>query len=400
MREAFQRKLDRVRKPRVQITYDVESSGAVAIRELPFVVGVMGDFSGIHGRAPTFRGFLSIDRDNFDDRLSQMDVGLSLTVENTLSRDGSEIAIALKFRSMDDFEPGRIVEQVEPLRVLLDHRTKLLDLLFGLDGSPALESELEIVLQSTEKLQQLAHEIGLRADIERATTALDRNELTARDEVGRTLTHRSLGPPPSGNLFDRIDSFMAKRVEPGKARDLLENLICEAVKGSVLWETSVARTITSAMSRLDNVLSRQVAAIVHHPDFQQLEGLWRGLQYLVMNTETSATLKIKVLNVSKHELFIDLDRSTEFDQSQIFLKIYETELASPGGEPLGALIGAYEFTNHPDDLGVLQKMSNIAAAAFAPLIAAAAPQLFGFESYAELSRPRDLQKTFLIPRCL
>ena len=114
---------------------------------------------------------------------------------------------------------------------------------------------------------------------------------------------------------------------------------------------------------------------MHTPEFQKLEGTWRGLNYLVMNSETSAQLKLKVLNVSKRDLFKDLDRAVEFDQSQVFKKLYENEFGTPGGEPYGALIGDYEFTNHPEDIDLLSKMSNVAAAAFCPFISAAAPAL-------------------------
>ena len=142
------------------------------------------------------------------------------------------------------------------------------------------------------------------------------------------------------------------------------------------------------------MLSKQLAAVMHHPKFQQLEGTWRGLTYLVMNSETSAQLKLKVLNCSKRELFKDVDKAIEFDQSQIFKKLYENEFGSPGGEPYGALIGDYEFTNHPEDIDLLAKMSNVAAAAFCPFISAASPTLFGFERFTELSKPRDLEKIF------
>jgi type VI secretion system protein ImpC len=113
-----------------------------------------------------------------------------------------------------------------------------------------------------------------------------------------------------------------------------------------------------------------------------------------MNSETSAQLKLKVLNCSKRDLFKDVDKAVEFDQSQIFKKLYENEFGSPGGEPYGALIGDYEFTNHPEDIDLLGKMSNVAAAAFCPFISASSPSLFGFESFTELSKPRDLEKIF------
>jgi type VI secretion system protein ImpC len=113
-----------------------------------------------------------------------------------------------------------------------------------------------------------------------------------------------------------------------------------------------------------------------------------------MNSETSAMLKLKVMNVSKRELFNDVDKAVEFDQSQIFKKLYENEFGTPGGEPYGALIGDYEFTNHPEDIDLLGKMSNVAAAAFCPFIAAADPKLFGFDSWQELTKPRDIEKIF------
>ncbi len=185
-----------------------------------------------------------------------------------------------------------------------------------------------------------------------------------------------------------------KATEESRAQDLLRTLTEEALKGTITWNKDVTRTITAGISAIDAALSKQLAAIMHNPKFQKLEGSWRGLHHLVMNSETSAQLRIKLLNVSKRELFKDLDRAVEFDQSQAFKKLYENEFGTPGGEPYGALVGDYEFTNHPEDIELLSKMSNVAAAAFCPFISAAAPQLFGFETYTELSRPRDLEKIF------
>src|SRR5262249_34995096 len=137
-----------------------------------------------------------------------------------------------------------------------------------------------------------------------------------------------------------------------------------------------------------------LAEIMHTEKFKKLEGTWRGLHYLVMNAETSTSLKIKVFNASRQALGKDLNKAAEFDQSQLFKKIYESEFGSPGGEPYGVMIGDYEFTNHPDDIELLNKISNISAASFCPFISAADPQLFGFESWSTLSKPRDLEKIF------
>lgn len=196
-----------------------------------------------------------------------------------------------------------------------------------------------------------------------------------------------------GSLLDQVIGA-TKATERSRTEDLMRTLADEALKGTVTYSKNVTQTIKSAMQTLDRELSKQLAAILHNPDFQKLEGSWRGLHHLVMNSETSTNLKIKVFNVSKKELFKDVDKAVEFDQSQIFKKLYENEFGSPGGEPYGALIGDYEFANHPDDISLLEKMSNVAAASFCPFISAGSPKLFGFDSWNELSKPRDLEKIF------
>ena len=185
-----------------------------------------------------------------------------------------------------------------------------------------------------------------------------------------------------------------KQTERTRAEELLATLTEEALKGTVTWNKNVTATIKMGMQAIDEALSRQLAAVMHHPKFQKLEGSWRGLHHLVMNSETGAGLKIKVFNASKRELFKDLDKAVEFDQSQSFKKLYENEFGSPGGEPYGALVGDYEFTNHPEDIEMLSKISNVAAAAFCPFVSAGSPELFGLSEWAELPKIRDLEKLF------
>lgn len=158
-------KLSRVRKPRVHITYDVEVGDAMEKRELPFVMGVLGDFSG----QPTAklkplrdRKFVQIDRDNINDVLKQMTPGLNLRVANTLADDGSELGVQLKFESLDDFEPAKVANQVEPLKKLVETRNQLRDLLAKVDVSSDLEATLEEVLKSTENVAKLAEELGIK----------------------------------------------------------------------------------------------------------------------------------------------------------------------------------------------------------------------------------------------
>jgi type VI secretion system protein ImpB len=158
-------KLRRVRKPRVHITYDVETEGTVVKKELPFVIGITGDFSG-HNKTNLKplkdRRFVQIDRDNFDDVLSRMNPTLDIAVDNTLSEDDTDLKVGLSFNSLSDFEPASIVNQVEPLKKLMETRNKLRDLMTKVDRSEDLENILEDVLSNTASLDKLAGELDIK----------------------------------------------------------------------------------------------------------------------------------------------------------------------------------------------------------------------------------------------
>jgi len=185
-----------------------------------------------------------------------------------------------------------------------------------------------------------------------------------------------------------------KQTPRDETEALLKTLTKEALSGTVAWDKNLTVTINAAIAAIDRALSAQLSAIMKHEKFQNLEGSWRGLQHLVSNSETSSQLKIRMLNISKKELARDLEKAVEFDQSQLFKKIYESEFGTAGGEPYTAIIGDYEFNASPDDTNLLTNISNIAAAGFCPFITASAPEMFGFDSFTELSKPRDLEKIF------
>ena len=164
MAESIHNKLNRVRKPRVHLTYDLEANGATEAKELPFVMGVMGDYSGDNVEAKKSlkdRKSAQIDGENFNDLMSKVNPQLNLKVDNTLAGDGSEMSVNLQFNSMEDFEPHRLVEQVEPLKRMLETRNKLRDLLTKADRSEDLEKVLEDVLSNTEALKSLSAELGV-----------------------------------------------------------------------------------------------------------------------------------------------------------------------------------------------------------------------------------------------
>lgn len=167
MSDSIHDKLKRVRKPRVHITYEVETNGAVAEKEIPFVMGVMGDYSGDNtdSKKPLKdRKFAQIDRDNFNEIMDKTTPKLNMKVANTLEDNGSEMSVALDFHSMEDFEPHKIVDKVEPLKKLMDTRNKLRDLLSKADRSEELESILEEILSNTEAVTSLYNELGIGED--------------------------------------------------------------------------------------------------------------------------------------------------------------------------------------------------------------------------------------------
>ncbi len=200
-----------------------------------------------------------------------------------------------------------------------------------------------------------------------------------------------------GDLLTRIlekGKLARNEVQAQQAKDMIAEFVQEVMQGQLVVTKDMESAINARIAEIDRLLSTQLNEIMHAEEFQKLEGSWRGLHHLVMNTETSTMLKIRVLNVSKKDLLKDLERATEFDQSALFKKVYEEEYGTFGGHPFGAMVGDYEFSNHPQAMALLEKISGVAAAANAPFIGAASPQLFGWDSFQTLPEVRDLAKIF------
>jgi type VI secretion system protein ImpC len=199
------------------------------------------------------------------------------------------------------------------------------------------------------------------------------------------------------NLLDTIveeGRFGKEAASQERGKDIIKEFIGQVLQGEVTVSKDTEAMINARIAQIDHLISLQLNEILHHPSFQKLEGSWRGLKYLLDNTETSTMLKIRVLNVSKKELLKDLQRAAEFDQSATFKKIYEDEYGVFGGEPFGALIGDYEFSKHPEDIELLDRMSHVAAGAHAPFLTAAGSELMNLDSYTNLGTPRDIAKIF------
>ncbi len=179
-----------------------------------------------------------------------------------------------------------------------------------------------------------------------------------------------------------------------RGKDMVKQFVSEVLAGQITVSKDTEVMINSRIAQIDHLISLQLNEIMHAPEFQKLEGTWRGLRYMLGQSETSDMLKIKILNVGKKELLRDLQRAPEFDQSALFKKVYEEEYGVFGGAPFGALVGDYEFEKSGQDIELLEKVAQVAAASHAPFITGTSPDMLNLESYTQLDSPRDLAKVF------
>jgi type VI secretion system protein ImpC len=220
-----------------------------------------------------------------------------------------------------------------------------------------------------------------------------------------TETFRETQGAAGVETADEFAEFLKQSFKPRTERAATEvenavtTLVKEALADSSVIKSDVLDTIEEIIAKIDQKLTAQVNAIIHAPEFQQIESAWRGLHYLVTNSETDANLKIRVMNASKNELYrnLRLYPGAKWDQSPLFKKVYEQEFGQLGGEPYGALVGDYYFSHLPADVQLMRDLARISSAAHAPLFAAAEPTLLGMDSWTELMNPRDLSKVFDTP---
>jgi len=210
-------------------------------------------------------------------------------------------------------------------------------------------------------------------------------------------TASALAIQTEGSLLDTIVNngrLGQTKEERAKGREWVKELVDQVLAGQIQVAKDTDEMLGNRIKELDELISGQLNEVMHAAEFQKMEASWRGLQYLVANTETSTMLKIKVMNVSKKEILRDFTKQNDWEQATIFKKIYEEEYGTLGGQPYGCLIGDYELTRHPEDIQLVINLSNVAAASHAPFLTAASPSLFNWESYTELVGPRDVAKIF------
>jgi type VI secretion system protein ImpC len=217
------------------------------------------------------------------------------------------------------------------------------------------------------------------AELQKAQEAAVGGETTERSLLDQIVEEGRIARDPAGR-------------ERGK--NLVKEFVAQVLEGSMTVSKDAEAMINARIAQIDHLLSIQLNEVLHNPAFQKLEASWRGLKYLLDQSETGEKLKIKVLNVTKKDLLRDLQRAPEFDQSAMFKKVYEEEYGVFGGSPFGALIGDYEFGRTPEDIELLEKVSQVAAAAHAPFLTASSPEMLNMDSFTNIDAPRDMAKIF------
>lgn len=353
MRQSTQHLLDVIRPPRVHITYDVEIGDAVESRELPYVLGVLADLSGASTvkRVPLKdRKFVEVAGDTYDDIMASIAPRVVTRVKDVIRGGNALLNIDLTFTSIDDFEPKSLIAKVPALKSLMDSRTKLNDLLSKLDGNEDLNKALDTVLDKKDK----------------------------KVDAGKLVKDGKMAREESQTPY---------------AKELVQEFLDQLDKADTVSSDAIA-LVSQRISALDTLISAQLDEILHNDDFQRQEASWRGLFFLVTNVDESARIQIRLLNVTKDELRYDLEKAVEFDQSQMFKKIYEAEYGTFGGAPFSCLMGDFAFGRSQADLALLVKIAQVAAAAHAPFISGANPNLFDLDSFTSLGIPRDLSLIF------
>jgi type VI secretion system protein ImpC len=217
------------------------------------------------------------------------------------------------------------------------------------------------------------------------------------DPQKATVGQPAAGETVEGSLLDQIVQEGRLARDPAakeRGKNLIKDFVAQVLEGTMTVSKDAEAMINARIAQIDHLVSLQLNAVLHNKEFQKLEASWRGLKYLLDQSETSDKLKIKVLNATKKELLRDLQRAPEFDQSALFKKVYEEEFGVFGGAPFGALIGDYEFGRGPEEIELLEKVAQVASAAHAPFLSAASPEMLNQESFTNIDAARDMAKIF------
>lgn len=374
----IQKKLLRVRPPRVRITYDLDLEGTLEKRELPFVIGVIADLQGNKRNNNNYQRnkFVELTQDNFARVMQSIKPELSIKVKNLLSNYKIEndlvidnFILNLSFTSMESFKPDLIIQIPEFQKVLQD-RKHLVDLISKIESNRDFKEEITDILNNKIVFNSINDKDDKNtSNSKKIDSKNQKNNDPLNKDVAIRLSNEYFG---SENYIETI--FSLKRVK-GEVKDLYAAII-------------------TTIADLDKSLSMQMDEILHHPEFQALEASWRGLNELISRIELSEYLKVRVLNSSIIDLEQDLLESSDFDQTHLFKLVYEEEYGTMGGIPFSCFIVDLFFSKSIQDVKLIRFLSSIAAAAHAPLLTGTKPEMFNLQSFMDLHLPRDLKTIF------
>ncbi|HEU4581523.1 MAG TPA: type VI secretion system contractile sheath large subunit [Polyangiaceae bacterium] len=413
MAESIQQKLLRVRPPRVRITYDVETGGAIEKRELPFIVGILADLSGTHPAVekPPLkeRKFVEIDHATFDSVMKTISPGVQITYEEPPAQGsgaqgggaqgggaqggGAQPAkprkqtATLVFNKLDDFMPTEIVRRFSPLGSIFEVRVALRDIQSQLESNEEVEALMEALVKNDAQGKKLRD--ALKAAYSTPAPADPAQEPRLEDV---------LKPDFASLIPEHVPEMTTQRlVAFNRTLRLLVTQLDRLLEQGQVTPAVVSKLLDLLVAEHDERLGGILNQILHAPELQSLEASWRGLHYLVSKTETGSLLKLRLLNVSRDELAENLAKAVEFDQSHVFKLIYEAEYGTLGGHPFSMLMGDYTFGRDSASVALLSDIAKVAAAAHAPFVSAVAPDMFGIKTFEALAKPRDLAQIFESP---
>jgi type VI secretion system protein ImpC len=403
MTESVQKKLLRVRPPRVKITYDVETGGAIEKKELPFIVGIFADLKGSWEEPDTLvplkkRSMIDIDRDNFNDVMATILPRVDLKpVSPHLS--GNSLGQVMTFSNIDAFEPMKVIDALPSLKSLHNERSQIRDLQSNVELDDALARPLDALIDVAQLRRPAGAKVEATSSVEAKTNAdppiaavlvTDTADAINTDAMEKCATQLAKISSLNAETWQMTLAPFVKQMN----LYFSESDAPAAARMTQAKQRGAIAVIDELLAVIDKKLSSTLSAVMHCPGFKQMEATWRGLHYLVMNTETSTTLKLRVFHATKEELHRDMMNTVEFDQSTLFKLIYEAEYGTYGGYPYSLLVGDYAFGNSDSDLDFLGKIAEVAAGAHAPFIAQASQELYRLSGFDQLDEPPDFKETF------
>jgi type VI secretion system protein ImpC len=411
---------------RIRIASDASPDGQRL--ELPFVIGVLGDFSGMPASPLAHlrrRRFVDVDLDNIDDVLQGCSPRLAFRVENKLDENAAVtmLNVELHFRRLEDFSPEGVALQIKPLAGLLELRNKLAELRTALQAKDGLDELLQETVNDEEKLKQLEREVTGEADPAAAQSQNTEREPPPTRSAGVVRRnwrepaaqpeefHPGLAPEPgvwsaarvaeSASILDQLVEVRRSQApwEKERSRELIKQFVAEVVDRNNHHQDSEAM-INARIAQIDYLVSVQLNEVLHNAEFQRLEANWRGLHFLLHRVRKAGHVKVRVLNAGKKELLRQFQRERERYTSPVARRLLEEAFGTPGATPFSLLIGAFEVGRTPEDVDLVEKLARLCAVAHLPFLAAASPSLLGFDDFTKLTDAEMLSQAFETAECM